>query len=109
MSLADELAQDMMSDSERYRLKTKTSPIAYRQMIATHGGVETTRRLIASSEAHIGFTRAWEFGALYLTAEYLAVYGRKGHYRALFTEAEVMKATKRLNDYGLKAEHPEGL
>ncbi len=109
MTLADELTSDMLSDIARYKLKTKTAPTAFLQMITTHGGVETARRLIASSQAQEGFTRAWEYGALHLTAEYLVVFGRSGRYNSLFTEEEIAKAKKRLYDHGLTTEHPEGL
>lgn len=69
------------------------------QMISTHGGVGTARRLLASSHISDGFTALWEAHRLDLTVEALVL---RPAFRELFTEAELDIARNRLGQFGYR-------
>ena len=71
----------------------------YHQMLCDHGGLETAKRLINASNVSEGYTALWERKRLDLTVEALIQDKRWGE---LFTEGELKKALKRLEDYGYK-------
>ena len=72
--------------------------MAFRGMVAEHGGVETARRLINASQVSDGYTALWERKCLDLTMEAMLV-GRS-EFHPLFTEAELQIRRKRLKEYG---------
>jgi hypothetical protein len=62
-------------------------------MIREHGGLETARRLLASSDVSYGFTELWMLGRQDLTVEALVL---KPDYEPLFTAEELRRAGDRL-------------
>lgn len=66
------------------------------QMVQTYGGAGAARRLLASNPSS-GFARLWELGRLDLTIEAKML---RPEFTALFTEEELRKARKRLQDHG---------
>lgn len=68
----------------------------FHQMLEDHGGLETARRLLSSSNIQYGFTKLWKCGRLDLTVE---AHVLKPEYKALFTEEEQMEARRRLEEY----------
>lgn len=72
----------------------------YLEMLHRHGGMETARRLLASSAASDGFTALWERGRLDLTVENVVL---RPEFESLFTDEERDVARRRLADYGFPA------
>jgi hypothetical protein len=66
-------------------------------MLSSYGGLETARRLLASSEVSSGFAALYERGRLDLTVEALVV---KPKFADLFTDEEVDTARRRLEQLG---------
>ena len=69
-------------------------------MLFDKGGLVTAKQLINSSQVSEGYTALWERGRLDLTVE--AVVTENSKFRPLFTDEEIMRATKRLKDYNYK-------
>ena len=65
----------------------------FAQMIQTHGGVDTAKRLLAAKEIHEGFTDLILCGCPELTAEALVL---KPEYETLFSRGERQEAAMRL-------------
>jgi hypothetical protein len=71
-------------------------PRRFHEMVETHGGVETAKRLLRGGEQS-GLDRLWRCGALGLSME--ALVGRP-EWRVLFSEQERATARQRLADRG---------
>lgn len=69
----------------------------YHQMLCEHGGLETAKRLVNATNVSEGYTALWERKRLDLTVEAL-IQDKK--WRELFSDEELKKAQKRLEDYG---------
>jgi len=67
------------------------------QMVGSHGGVETARKLLQSDDAWYGPPAFWECGRLDLMFEYLIL---QPEYAELFTDEEKNVARQRLQYYG---------
>ena len=65
------------------------------EMVASHGGVETARRLLSTQDIQYGFDKLWEHGRLDLTVECHVLQPR---FRELFHENILREATRRLKD-----------
>ncbi len=74
-------------------------PTYFLQMLDEHGPIDTARRLATATATSDGFTRLWELGRLDLTVEALMV---RPEFEALFSEAELTAALRRLADYGYR-------
>jgi hypothetical protein len=74
-------------------------PHYFIQMLQQHGGVETARRLLADRQIQTGLMRLWELGLLH---ESMEAYVVQEKYRALFSEAELAEARRRLEALGYK-------
>lgn len=70
---------------------------AYLRMLSQHGGLETARRLLASSSVSDGFVALWERGRLDLTVENVIL---KPEFAGLFSDANRDLAHARLEEYG---------
>lgn len=68
-------------------------------MLCEHGGLETAKRLINAPNVSEGYTALWERKRLDLTVEALI---QDMKWREFFTEEELKKAQKRLEDYDYK-------
>ncbi len=69
----------------------------YHQMLCEHGGLETAKRLVNATNVSEGYTALWERKRLDLTVEALI---QEKKWRELFSDEEMKKAQKRLEDYG---------
>ena len=70
----------------------------YLQMLNTRGGLSTARYLLNSAKPSDGYTALFERGRLDLTVEAMILENPKWH--ELFSDEELLKARKRLADYG---------
>jgi hypothetical protein len=70
----------------------------FAELLKDHGGLETARRFIHSTDYAAGFTKLWERSRLDLTAEAVIVSEEKWH--PLFTAEEIEICRKRLRNYG---------
>lgn len=73
------------------------NPTRFLQMVANDGGLQTARRLLATTQPSDGFVELWSKHRLDLTMENL-VLNRK--FRPLFSAQEVQIARDRLVSYG---------
>ena len=67
-------------------------------MLHTRRGLETAKYLINSEKPSDGYTHLYERGRLDLTVEALVVEDARWH--SLFTSEELVRARKRLEQYG---------
>jgi hypothetical protein len=67
------------------------------RMLGEHGGLETARRLVLSSQPSDGFTQLWLKGRLDLTVESLVL---EPQFEPLFDEEMRDHARERLRAYG---------
>ncbi len=70
----------------------------FAQLLKEHGGFETAKRFIHSSDYAAGFTKLWERERLDLTVEAMILEEPKWH--PLFTAEEIAICRKRLQEYG---------
>lgn len=75
------------------------NPAFFVQMLDDRGGLATVKKLINDNTPSDGFTRLWERQRLDLTVEAVAL---RSPYGALVTQAERIKARRRLEEYGYK-------
>jgi hypothetical protein len=71
------------------------------RMLNERGGLATARYLINSPNPSEGYTHLYERGRLDLTVEAMIV--ENAQWRELFTDQEIAKANRRLQDYGYKS------
>lgn len=74
-------------------------PAYFVQMLDDRGGLATMKKLINDNTPSDGFTKLWELHRLDLTVEAVAL---RSPYAALVTQAERIKARRRLEEYGYK-------
>jgi hypothetical protein len=75
------------------------NPSYFVQMIDERGALGACRKLINDDTPSEGFTKLWELKRLDLTVEAVAL---RSPYKALFTQADRLKARRRLDDYGYR-------
>ena len=68
----------------------------WKRMVADHGAVDASHRLLAGTRASDGFTRLWEEGRLDLSVEFSVLLPK---YHDLFTDDERAEARRRLEQY----------
>ena len=73
-------------------------------MLNNRGGLSTAKYLINAPKVSDGYTALYERGRLDLTVEALVIENKK--WRELFEEEEIVKARKRLTDYGYTPKDP---
>jgi hypothetical protein len=96
--LADEFNQAMFEIYRRAKDEAKYPANIFLQMITDRGGLDTARYLINQPRPSDGYTHLYERGRIDLTVEAMIVEGERWH--PLFTADELIKARKRLLDYG---------
>lgn len=91
---------------ERTKRETGYNPHAFFQMLSTHGGEETARRLIHAPRQSDGYTKLYlmQPSRLDLTVE--AVVVECAEWRDLLGPETVAKAIRRLRDCGYTARVP---
>lgn len=70
----------------------------YLRMLADYGGLETARRLLATSSVSDGFVALWERGRVDLAVENVVL---RPEFSTLFSDDELDVARRRLREYGL--------
>ena len=88
---------EAMRDTYRVASEHGYRPLYFLQMIETHGGVRTAKRLLATFEYQSGLTELWERSLLCISAEALVLQER---WQSLFTDDERRVARERLNAHG---------
>ena len=88
---------EAMRDTYRVASEHGYRPSYFLQMIETHGGVRTAKRLLKASKQQYGLTRLWNLGLLGISAEALVLQER---WQPLFTDEERREACERLRSYG---------
>lgn len=88
---------EIREGTERLKREIGYNPTYFNRMVADHGPIEATRRLVMADTVSEGFTKLWEHGRLAMTVEALAVLP---WYAPLFDEEVVARARRRLADYG---------
>lgn len=99
--LAKAFDKEMMSIYHRAKSEANYTPTLFLNMLSTHGGLETARRLVHSKTPSDGYTALWERGRLDLTVEAIICDNPKWH--PLFEEETLAIAAKRLKEYKYKA------
>lgn len=96
MSLDSEFTSAMW---EAFQAERDLGVIAnyFARMLEEHGGVETAKRLLATSDPQTGLYRMWELNLLEKSMEAVVLQSR---FRSLFTDAEIAEAHRRLEELG---------
>jgi hypothetical protein len=94
MTLEAEFDQAMRKVSEE-SIARGYAPTKFMQMVEKYGGLETSRRLLAESEAQSGLFTLWE---LDLLDESMEAWVIKPKFRSLFTPIELAEARRRLEE-----------
>jgi hypothetical protein len=84
----------------RAKSEAKYNATIFFGMLNDRGGVDTAKYLINSPKPSDGYTALYERGRLDLTVEAMVIESDKWH--ELFTAEELVRARKRLADYGYK-------
>lgn len=96
MTAESQFYAEIRQGTERLKREIGYNPTYFNRMVADHGPIEATRRLVMADTVSDGFTKLWEHGRLSMTAEALAVLP---WYAPLFEEEVVTRARRRLADY----------
>lgn len=94
--LAQAFERRLRSDLDQI-LKTGYRPTVFQRMLAEHGAVQTTRRLLAATQLSDGFRHLWEHRLLHLSVENAVLDPR---FDSLFSDAERQVARDRLTGAG---------
>jgi 5-methylcytosine-specific restriction enzyme A len=71
----------------------------FKRMIDQYGGFDAAKRLLAKPGIQEGLMKLWELGCLDQSMEALVIQDR---FHALFTNAEIAEAHRRLEELGYK-------
>jgi hypothetical protein len=96
MILSDQFTRDLEKTIEVAKAQ-KYVPTYFMQMLAEHGGVETAKRLLASTDPQPGLFRLYDLGLLSDSMEAVVIQKK---YKSLFTAEELQQAHKRLHELG---------
>ena len=100
--LEDEFNERMQQVYRDGKREGRYSAPLFAELLNKHGGLETARRFIHSTDYAAGFTKLWERERLDLTVEAVILEETKWH--PLFTPEEIEICRKRLRDYGYPAQ-----
>lgn len=95
--LLKQLDQAMFTIYRRAKSETKYNATIFLGMLNDRGGLDTAKYLINTPKPSDGYTELSLKGRLDLTVEAMVIEEPRWH--VLFTEEELAKARKRLNDY----------
>jgi hypothetical protein len=94
-----EFHRRMVGIYERARAETGYHATYFLRMLSEHGGLETARRLVGSSQPSEGFTTLYLKHRLDLTVEHLVL---EVSFSSLFPIELIETARNRLSDYGMQ-------
>ena len=87
---------EIREGTERLKREIGYNPTYFNRMVADHGPIEATRRLVVADTVSDGFTKLWEHKRLSMTVEALAILP---WYASLFHQEVVARARRRLAEY----------
>jgi hypothetical protein len=87
---------EIREGTERLKREINYKPTYFNRMVAEHGPIEATRRLMMADTVSDGFTKLWENGRLAMSVEALAVLP---WYASLFDQDLIRRARQRLLEY----------
>jgi hypothetical protein len=96
-ALAAKFDEEMLRIYQRARSEAHYPATRFLQMLHEHGGLETARILLHSTNVSEGYTALWERGRLDLTVE-VVIHDNPKWY-PLFTQDELAICTDRLKEY----------
>jgi hypothetical protein len=102
MALLEQFDEAMLSIYRRAKTEANYNASIFFAMLLRKGGLATAKYLINARQPSDGYTHLYERGRLDLTVEAMIVEQKRWH--PLFTEEELSKARKRLDDYGYNKE-----
>tara|TARA_B100000378_G_scaffold34333_1_gene25881 strand:- start:441 stop:764 length:324 start_codon:yes stop_codon:yes gene_type:complete len=88
----------MFDIHRRAKAEAKHNATAFLQMLNDRGGLDTAKSLINAKSQSDGFTALFLAGRLDLTVEAVVIEDQRWH--ILFTDEELARARKRLQDNG---------
>lgn len=91
--IEDHYGADVRLGTARLKKEIGYNPAYFNRMVAEHGAVEASRRLIMADTVSDGFTKLWEHRRLGMSVEALALLP---WYTSLFDNTVVSKARRRL-------------
>ena len=95
--LEDRFEQAMFDVYHNAKQECNYNATYFLQMLGKYGGLQTARRLLASTKTTDGFTTLWECGRLDLSVEAQVL---RPEFAPLFTPEERAIARGRLAEYG---------
>ncbi len=95
--LEAQFGRAMMDIYVRAKTEAKYTASIFHRMLCDRGGLQTAKALINSKLPSDGYTALWELRRLDLTVE--ALVQDNPHWHPLFTDEELERARKRLEDY----------
>jgi len=95
MGLKEEFTQALEGTVEAAKARNYI-PTYFMQMLSDHGGVETAKRLLATSEPQTGIFELWNLGILHESME--VVICDNPRFQPLFEAAEIAEAHRRLEE-----------
>ena len=95
MGLKEEFTQALEGTVEAAKARNYI-PTYFMQMLSDHGGVETVKRLLATSEPQTGIFELWNLGILHESME--VVICDNPRFQPLFEPAEIAEAHRRLEE-----------
>lgn len=96
--LEDEFNERMQKVYLDGKREGRYSAPLFAELLKKHGGLETAKRFIHSTDYAAGFTKLWERERLDLTVEAVILQEEKWH--PLFTPEEIEICRQRLRGYG---------
>lgn len=97
-SLEKRFDQAMLLIYHRAKNETGYNATVYFRMLSERRGLQTAKYLINSAKPSDGYTNLYERGRLDLTVEAMVI--EEPDWHPLFTDEELIKARRRLKDYG---------
>lgn len=101
MSLESQFEAAMFDVYRRAKDEAGYNATIFLKMVTDQGGLATARQLINAPRPSDGYTHLYERGRLDLTVEALVI-GQE-RWKALFSDAELDRAKRRLGQYGYAA------
>ena len=98
LKLEGEFDAAMMNIYLRAKAEANYTASIFHRMLSEKRGRLTAKQLINDLTVSPGYTALWERGRLDLTVEAVVVDNPRWH--SLFEDAELVRAKKRLDDYG---------
>jgi len=97
MEIEKQFTEAMFNIYRRAKTEAKYNATVFLGMLTDRGGLGTAKYLINSDKPSDGYTNLYERGRLDLTVEAMVIENPRWH--SLFTENELIRARKRLDEY----------